>query len=390
MYQVSFFQYPPQEIVAIDFILQDSVYIFTDGKSTVAAFPASVVSGIIHSVSPSEPDWYDEDYDDDEDVEPLTEEELMIQRLMNKAVENMYSDEALKTLKAQTLLDKMFESKPMPVASGKELQFFSYAPVPVMTPEQLGNEIGYRAAKSFEAVVQQTSVRSADTPLSEEAQAVEKYYKAEEKTRADFKKEAIGILSTFGAPPAITNSPVFGEQLPIDTATFVPGAVWGAGYNLADAEKASFEASMKLKQDAAAQQKEISSSANEAVWHKLCEQPANEAKVIEENYRNQMKQTGDHYAASFKQSGMESDYTCVSTGSLWILYHQAKRKVEETLVEIQDRIFAKQHQDDTEKEALDEDCEVGPRPPAVHPKDSDLCSFENVVAGATFLRGLEY
>lgn len=345
MYQVSFFQYPPKEIVAIDFILQDSVYIFTDGKSTVAAFPASVVSGIIHSVTGHDEDTDGEDY---EDVEPL------------------------------------------PEVTGKQIQFFSYAPVPAMTQEQLQDELSYRVRKSLEYVTQQTGVRSVDAPLSEEAQAVEKYYKAEEKTRADFKKEAIGILSTFGAPSAITNSPASGEQLPIATSTFVPGAVWGAGYSLSNTEKDGFEASMKLKQDTATQQKEIASSANEAVWHKLCEQPANEAKVVEENYRNQMKQTGDHYAASFKQSGMESDYTCVSTGSLWILYHQAKRQVEETLIEIQDRIFAKQRQDDIEKEALDEDYGVGPRPPAVHPKDSDLCSFENVVAGATFLRGLEY
>lgn len=45
------------------------------------------------------------------------------------------------------------------------------------------------------------------------------------------------------------------------------------------------------------------------------------------------------------------------------------------------------------KEALDELCnedyDLGPRPKPVTPKDSDLCSFENVVAGATYLRGLD-
>lgn len=369
MYQVSFFQYPPQEIVAIDFILQDSVYIFTDGKSTVAAFPASVVSGIIHSVSPSEPDWYDEDYDDDEDVEPLTEEELMIQRLMNKAVENMYSDEALKTLKAQTPLDKIFQYKPIPEASGKEIRFFSHAPVPVMTPEQLGNEIGYRAAKSFEAAIQQTSVRSVDTPLSEEAQAVEKYYKAEEKTRADFKKEAIGILSTFCAPSAITNSPASGEQLPIDTANFLPGE-WRAGYY----NQAPFDAAMKQVADRRLEEQ----SGNESA--------ANEAKIASEHYWDEK---GDWSSPHNRALKLQPAPEPVTTDSLWSKYYKAEREARETLVALQDDLLAKQRQDSTGKETLDEDYELGPRPKPVMPKDSDLCSFESVIAGATFMRGVE-
>lgn len=130
MYIVSFFQDLPKQVEAIDFILQDSVYLFTDGKSTVAAFPANSVSGVIWDATRDYKDDMSEDpdWDDEEDnyVSPLSEEEKLRFELMNNAVASVYSKGLADTLKQQTPLDKIFDRKPLPVYTGNEIKFFQY------------------------------------------------------------------------------------------------------------------------------------------------------------------------------------------------------------------------------------------------------------------------
>lgn len=128
MYTVSFYQYPPKEIEAVDFYVQDSVFLFVDGKSTVAAFPVNTVSGVIHVPDPT--DYEDPDWDDDENDydSPLTEEERKRYDMLNKPVDVVYSKGIANTLKQQTPLDSIFDRKPLPVFMGNEIQFFECAP----------------------------------------------------------------------------------------------------------------------------------------------------------------------------------------------------------------------------------------------------------------------
>lgn len=211
MYIVSFFQDLPKEVEAIDFILQDSVYLFTDGKSTVAAFPASSVSGVIWDATRDYKDDMSEDpdWDDEEDnyVSPLTEEEKLRFELMNNAVANVYSKGLANTLKQQMPLDKIFDRKPLPASTGNEIKFFTSA-----YPQTVGIN---------------------SNP---------------------------NVCGDLGAASAITNSPASGEQLPTDASHYIPFVNWKAGftpkYNLSNSEKDSFEASMKLKGEQSAQQKQ--------------------------------------------------------------------------------------------------------------------------------------
>lgn len=193
-------------------------------------------------------------------------------------------------------------------------------------------------------------------------------------------------------------------NLTADPSHYVPFVDWKAGFA---SPLPSEQASMKLKQQQADQQKEIASSANEATWHNLCEQEAsnaidesavNEAQIVSEHCRDEK---GDWSSAYLK--------ACLTHPSLAELLNEvdeAQARVDARFAEITARMkqesavkqathemaYRANSSAQFVKEALDELCNedysLGPRPKPVTPNDSDLCSFENVVAGVTYLRGL--
>lgn len=287
MYIVSFFQDLSKQVEAIDFILQDSVYLFTDGKSTVAAFPASSVSGVIWDAirdykddMSEDPDWDDEE---DNYVSPLTEEEKLRLELMNNAVANVYSKGLADTLKQQMPLDKIFDRKPLPASSGNDIQFFNpRTTTGVHTDTQSRQNLAGR-------------------------------------------QEGTNVCSDLGSASAITNSPASGEQLPTDASHYIPFVDWKAGFApILPSERASFEASMKLKQD----------DANESA--------ANEAQIASDHYWNEKGDwSSPYYRAQKKQPTL---------AELLNIVDEAQARVDARFAEI----TARMKQESESKAVLDE------------------------------------